>query len=221
MPEDDEPRASSSYRSPHRVDRVLPDGTFFVTGGNQDGSRVTRYGPCRLECADPAHLTGPGCDTRPIYGIAAPPAQGRLSHAHWAAHHLRGLAVILAMAGPSPRPWRLSQGDRAPAPATRTAAAARTPRPPAPGHAELNRQDRVTRAHQARESRALEDRPLLSELPLELGPVALDAAGLAADGRRTIVTVPGPDRPMAEAAYRQALAALGDPGSAYELRWEP
>jgi hypothetical protein len=54
------------------VDRVLPDGSFMVTRGNQDGSRVTRYGSCRLQPADPAHLTGPGCDPRPIYGIATP-----------------------------------------------------------------------------------------------------------------------------------------------------
>lgn len=54
------------------VDRVLADGTFMVTGGNQDGSRVTRYGPCRLSHTDPARLAGPGCDGRPIYGIAMP-----------------------------------------------------------------------------------------------------------------------------------------------------
>lgn len=54
------------------VDRVLGDGSFMVTGGNQDGSRVTRYGPCRLRRADPAFLSGPGCDPRPIYGIAMP-----------------------------------------------------------------------------------------------------------------------------------------------------
>jgi 3D (Asp-Asp-Asp) domain-containing protein len=60
------------------VDRVLPDGSFMVTGGNQDGSRVTRYGPCRLLRADPAHLSGPGCDGRPIYGIAAP-TRGRVA----------------------------------------------------------------------------------------------------------------------------------------------
>jgi len=54
------------------VDSVLKDGSFMVTGGNQDGSRVTRYGPCRLARADPARLSGPGCDGRPIYGIATP-----------------------------------------------------------------------------------------------------------------------------------------------------
>jgi hypothetical protein len=57
------------------VDRVLPDGTFMVTGGNQDGSRVTRYGPCRLSRTDPARIAGPGCDPRPIYGIAMPTKQ--------------------------------------------------------------------------------------------------------------------------------------------------
>lgn len=54
------------------IDRVLPDGSFMVTGGNQDGSRVTRYGPCRLRRSDPAFLDGPGCDPRPIYGVATP-----------------------------------------------------------------------------------------------------------------------------------------------------
>ena len=54
------------------VDRVLADGSFMVTGGNQDGHRVTRYGPCRLQRVDPARLAGPGCDRRPIYGIAMP-----------------------------------------------------------------------------------------------------------------------------------------------------
>jgi len=65
---------ASSAASDHinLVDRVLPDGSFMVTGGNQDGSRVTRYGPCRLRRADPAGLSGPGCDPRPIYGIAMP-----------------------------------------------------------------------------------------------------------------------------------------------------
>jgi len=66
------PRPGGDSRHVNLVDRVLPDGTFMVTGGNQDGGRVTRYGPCRLTRSDPARLTGPGCDSRPIYGIAAP-----------------------------------------------------------------------------------------------------------------------------------------------------
>jgi len=79
----------------------------------------------------------------------------------------------------------------------------------------------VTRAHAARESRALDGRPLLSELPLELGPISIDAAGLTTDRRRTVITLTGPDRLAAEAAYRQALHALGDPGTAYVSRWTP
>jgi 3D (Asp-Asp-Asp) domain-containing protein len=67
-----EARAGGDSRHVNLVDRVLADGSFMVTGGNQDGSRVTRYGPCRLEHADPARLAGPGCDPRPIYGIATP-----------------------------------------------------------------------------------------------------------------------------------------------------
>lgn len=65
---------SSTVTSDHvnLVDSVLSDGSFMVTGGNQDTSRVTRYGPCRLSRTDPAYLSGPGCDNRPIYGIAAP-----------------------------------------------------------------------------------------------------------------------------------------------------
>lgn len=69
---------SSTVTSDHLnlVDSVLGDGSFMVTGGNQDTSRVTRYGPCRLSRTDPAYLTGPGCDGRPIYGIAAPRRPG-------------------------------------------------------------------------------------------------------------------------------------------------
>jgi len=66
------PRPGGDSRHVNLVDRVLADGSFMVTGGNQDDGRVTRYGPCRLRRADPARLVGPGCDTRPIYGIATP-----------------------------------------------------------------------------------------------------------------------------------------------------
>lgn len=58
------------------VDTVLPDGTVMITGGNQGNSSVTRYGPCRMSRSDPAFLSGPGCDSRPIYGIASPTGIG-------------------------------------------------------------------------------------------------------------------------------------------------
>jgi len=68
------PASTATSEHLNLVDEVLPDGTFMVTGGNQDTSRVTRYGPCRLSRTDPAFLRGPGCDARPIYGIASPGA---------------------------------------------------------------------------------------------------------------------------------------------------
>ena len=66
------PQSTSTSQHVNLVDAVNPDGTFMLTGGNQDSSRVTREGPCRLSRTEPARLTGPGCDPRPIYAIAAP-----------------------------------------------------------------------------------------------------------------------------------------------------
>jgi 3D (Asp-Asp-Asp) domain-containing protein len=66
------PRNTSTSQHVNLVDAVNPDGTFMITGGNQDSSRVTRQGPCRLIRASPARLSGPGCDRRPIYAIASP-----------------------------------------------------------------------------------------------------------------------------------------------------
>jgi 3D (Asp-Asp-Asp) domain-containing protein len=66
------PQNTSTSQHVNLVDAVNPDGTFMITGGNQDSSRVTRQGPCRLVRASPARLSGPGCDRRPIYAIASP-----------------------------------------------------------------------------------------------------------------------------------------------------
>lgn len=56
------------------VTTVNPDGSFMLIGGNQGAypGHVTQEGPCRLTHTDPARLTGPGCDSRPIYAIATP-----------------------------------------------------------------------------------------------------------------------------------------------------
>lgn len=109
---------------------------------------------------------------------------------------------------------------RSAAPAARTPAPIASPAPPVLPRSAVNRQDRVTAAHAARESRALDDRPLLSELPIELGPNRIDLAGLSSNDR-VLLELTGPDRPAAEAAYRQALTALGDPGTTYDTRWTP
>ena len=66
------PQSTSTSQHVNLVDAVNPDGTFMLTGGNQDSSRVTREGPCRLSRTEPARLAGPGCDPRPVYAIAAP-----------------------------------------------------------------------------------------------------------------------------------------------------
>ena len=97
-------------------------------------------------------------------------------------------------------------------------AASRTPTPPALPRAALNRQDRVSSAHAVRESEALDGRPLLNELPLELGPTAIRLVGLNRHGR-AVLEVDGPDQRTAKAAYRQALRALGDSGTGYAVRW--
>lgn len=131
------------------------------------------------------------------------------------------LTAALAMIGALTAPARPTPAPPVPVAVSRTATAVPTPRPPALLRRTLDRQDRVTRAHARRESEALDGRPLLAELPLELGPVTLTPVGLAADGTGTIVELTGPDRQAAERAYRQALQALGDSGTAYEPRWTP
>lgn len=95
--------------------------------------------------------------------------------------------------------------------------------PPSLTAAQINRQDRVSRAHRRRETRAFDRRPLLAVLPLELAGVRIEIGGLSADGRTTVLTItPGPrGRPYAEHLYWRALSAYGDSGSAYDVRWRP
>jgi len=66
------PQNTGTSQHVNLVDKVNPDGTFMTTGGNQDTSRVTRQGPCRMTRTEPARLSGPGCNPKPIYAIAAP-----------------------------------------------------------------------------------------------------------------------------------------------------
>jgi 3D (Asp-Asp-Asp) domain-containing protein len=48
------PQSTGTSQHVNLVDAVNPDGTFMLTGGNQDSSRVTREGPCRLSRTEPA-----------------------------------------------------------------------------------------------------------------------------------------------------------------------
>lgn len=66
------PESAGTSDHVNMVRSVNPDGTVQIIGGNQDDSHVTSYGPCRLTNGVYAHLTGPGCDGRPIYAIVAP-----------------------------------------------------------------------------------------------------------------------------------------------------
>jgi Beta-lactamase enzyme family/CHAP domain len=66
------PQNPSTSQHVNLIDKINPDGTFMITSGNSDSSRVTREGPCTLKVANPARITGPGCDGRPIYAIASP-----------------------------------------------------------------------------------------------------------------------------------------------------
>jgi hypothetical protein len=68
------PQSTATSQHVNLVTKVNLDGSFMLTGGNEAG-RVLLSGPCRLSgAAGAAHLTGPGCDTRQVYGIAAPGA---------------------------------------------------------------------------------------------------------------------------------------------------
>jgi len=103
----------------------------------------------------------------------------------------------------------------------RIASPVATPAPPRLPRAEIDRQDRITAAQRRRESRALDDRPLLAELPLELGPVTIGLAGQARDARRAQLQLTGSDERSARRVYRQVLETLGDSGDAYVARWTP
>ena len=120
--------------------------------------------------------------------------------------------------------------DRDPAPrgaptarATPTATATPQRPPPRASRAQINAQDRLTHAQRTREQRLVAARRLLDHLPLELAGVRIDVAGIAPDGRRTLLELhPGPrGRDFALTVYRQALATYGDTGRAYQLHLVP
>lgn len=67
------PQSTATSLHVNLVSKINPDGSFMLIGGNEANGEVGLSGPCRLTGgAGTAHLTGPGCDTREVYGIAAP-----------------------------------------------------------------------------------------------------------------------------------------------------
>ncbi len=126
-------------------------------------------------------------------------------------HRLAALALLapltLAACG-SPAP------TATPTPTTRPAP---TPRPPKA--AEVNTQDRTSRAHKRRESEAMDERPLLDRLPLTVGGVTISIQGLAPDGKTTLLRIDAGEGTDAHArsVYRDALHAYRDSGRAYKI----
>jgi hypothetical protein len=143
-----------------------------------------------------------------------------MSRALFAVALLATIAAALTIASrPGPegdRPRRVTS-----AASPRSIEPARTPGTPQLPRTALDRQDRTSAAQRRRESHALDDRPLLTRLPLRFGGVTIDIAGLAADGHTsTLVIDRGPrTRVFASAVYRRALATYHDDGRAYRLRW--
>ena len=134
---------------------------------------------------------------------------------------LAALAAIAAATALSAQPTRPpSSAQRPPATAT-TPTPTPTPAPPRVDRAAINRQDRTTRRHRAREARVYDMRPLLSRLPLERRGARIDLAGLAADDRTTVLAIDPGDRsrPHARRVDARALRATHDAGEAYILEW--
>jgi hypothetical protein len=111
---------------------------------------------------------------------------------------------------PSPRPAATTH--RVPAP---------TPTPATAG--QIAAQDRLTPRQRRRDGDALAQRRLIEHLPIALAGVRIDLAGIAADGRRTLLELhPGTrGRRFALALYQQALHVFNDRGRRYQLRWAP
>jgi hypothetical protein len=131
---------------------------------------------------------------------------------------LAAIAGAVALAG---RPLAGQPATPQPVATLATRTPTSTPAPPRLDHATLDRQDRTNSQQRRREQRAFDDRPLLAQLPLTLGGVRIDLAGLAADHRDLIVRIdPGArSRAFSLAVYRRALHALGDTGRGYRVEW--
>jgi hypothetical protein len=132
-----------------------------------------------------------------------------------------GIAAAIALAAQprtEPRPPRPPQPAVTPAPSP---SAEPTPTPPRLERAQINRQDRSSRRHRAREAQVFDARPLLERLPVTQAEVRIDIGGLAADDRTTVLAIdPGrTSRAHARTIYAAALRRTRDPGTAYALEW--
>ncbi len=93
---------------------------------------------------------------------------------------------------------------------------------PAPTRAQINRQDHPSPALERNQQAASSARPMLPALPITTAGVTIDIAGLAPDGRTTILTLTSRlGRAHALAVYRHELARYGDTGRAYQPVVQP
>lgn len=91
-----------------------------------------------------------------------------------------------------------------------------TPAAPPLSAAQVDRQDRVSEQHAAREEHAQRTRPLLSQLPYRGEGIDVSLAGLSADGRYAVLTLRGAGTDVqVRAAYRRVLRQFGDSGRGY------
>ncbi len=130
---------------------------------------------------------------------------------------LGALAVTVALTG-----CGLHNPDAASSPSTpATTTTAVTPSP-APTRAQINRQDHPSPAQVRNQQAASSVRPMLPALPITTAGVTIDIAGLAPDGRTTILTITSRlGRAHALAVYRHELRRYGDTGRAYQPVVQP
>lgn len=89
--------------------------------------------------------------------------------------------------------------------------------------AEINRQDHAPARLLRAQAAAIAQRPMLPALPITSEGVSIRIAGLAPDGRTTILSLTdgGLGRAHALAVYREQLRRYGDSGHDYQLRVAP
>lgn len=125
---------------------------------------------------------------------------------------LPALLAVAALAGCSD-PYADTPKVKLGEPATDTQPAPTQPR------SVINSQDRTSAEHRRREDAAMRERPLLDHLPMTIGDVEISIYGLAADDRHTVLQITAPDEATGRDAYRAALRAHADRGTAYEPRY--
>ena len=128
---------------------------------------------------------------------------------------LGALAVTAALTGCGlHNPDAASSTSTASTPSPTTTALSRSP---TPTRAQINRQDHPSPALERTQQAASSARPMLPALPITASGVTIAIAGLAPDGRTTILSLTSRlGRAHAVAVYRHELRRYGDTGRAYQ-----